>query len=282
MSDKDRLNNMFERMMTFETPKIIKEKDVLCECLTHGPFTAHVVKYDNGNEVLTPDRCPVCEKERKEELARRNSERIYNERIASYKASNVSKEYFDKEFSDFVATTKAQKAALDAVQEMIDTGKGKVVIIGSNGVGKSMLGNLAAKEMGGYIYTMFEIATRIRQSYAPGAKETELDILNELVEAPLLVIDEVGRIRVTEAVLDWFSYIIDKRHTSNKALLILGNLHFSKDCEDKEKGGCPRCFENCFDNDCISRLRENSKIIEIISKDERSEKKTGSFITDRR
>ena len=281
MSEENPLNKLFEDMMSFEAPKIIHEYDDVRECMTHGSYKVHIVRYDNGNEVVTPDRCPICEQERKEEIAKRNRERIYNERIAYYKSCNIADEYLNKEFADYVATTKAQKAALNAIQKMIDTHKGKIIIIGSNGCGKTMLGSLAVKAMGGYIYTIFEIATRIRQSYAAGSKETELDILNELVNAPLLVIDEIGRVKTTEAILDWFSYIIDKRHTYNRPIILLGNLHFGKDCEDKEKGGCPRCFENCFDNDCISRLRQDSKIIEIISTDKRSESKSGSFITDR-
>lgn len=282
MNEENPLNKLFENMMTFESPKIVKEYDDKCDCMTHGPYRVHVVELDNGVKTVTPNRCPICEKERKEELTKRNKERIYNERIKSYKKSNITSEFFDKELSDYIATTVAQKAALNAIQEMIETRKGKIIIIGSNGCGKTMLGSLAVKAMGGYIYTIFEIATRIRQSYAAGSKETELDILNELVNAPLLVIDEIGRVKTTEAVLDWFSYIIDKRHTYNKPIILLGNLHFGKDCDNKEKGGCPRCFENCFDNDCISRLRQDSKIIEIIASDKRSEKKSGSFITDRR
>lgn len=282
MSEENPLNKLFENTMTFESPKIVKEYDDECDCMTHGSYKVHVVELDNGVKTVTPNRCPICEKERKEELAKRNKERIYNERIESYKKSNITSEFFDKELSDYIATTVAQKAALNAIQEMIETRKGKIIIIGSNGCGKTMLGSLAVKAMGGYIYTIFEIATRIRQSYTPGSKETELDILNELVNAPLLVIDEIGRVKTTEAVLDWFSYIIDKRHTYNKPIILLGNLHFGKDCDNREKGGCPRCFENCFDNDCISRLRQDSKIIEIIASDKRSEKKSGSFITDRR
>lgn len=146
----------------------------------------------------------------------------------------------------------------------------------------TMLGNIAVKIMGGKIYTMYEIATRIRQSYIPGAKETELDILNELIDEPLLVIDEVGRLKMSEAVQDWFSYVLDKRHTYNKPYFIIGNLHFKNDCEKKESGGCPKCFENYFDTDILSRLTQDSIIIEVIANDYRREEHSCKFITDRR
>jgi len=279
MADENPINKLFDNMMSYEPPKIVKEYDDTSECLTHGKYVIHVIEYDNGDKKITPTHCPICEEERKAEERERTRERYRQERLADYKASNISPEYFDKEFSDYIPTTKAQKAALDAVQEMVDTQKGKIVIIGSNGVGKTMLGSLAVKAMGGYIYTMYEIATRIRQSYSANSKETELEIVNELANAPLLVIDEVGRLKMSEAVQDWFSFIIDKRHTRNKPLILLGNLHFSKFCK---QGGCPKCFEKYFDCDGISRLRQNSKIIEIVSNDKRSEENKGSFITDER
>ena len=146
----------------------------------------------------------------------------------------------------------------------------------------TMLGNIAVKIMGGKIYTMYEIATRIRQSYAAGATETELEILNELINEPLLVIDEVGRLKMSESVQDWFSFILDKRHTYNKPFFLIGNLHFNKDCDKKKEGGCQKCFENYFDKDILSRLTQNSVIIEIIADDNRREEHSCKFITDRR
>lgn len=275
----DKLNEMFADMLNFEPAKIINEYDGECDCRIHGKYKVHITEYNNDDKIMTPPSCPICEKEREEERKKKMTEKIKQEKLAAYKASNISPEYYDKEMSDFIAESKGQKAALNAVQEMIKTRKGKIILIGSNGVGKTMLGNLAVMALGGHIYTMYEISTRIRQSYSANSKETELDILNELIEDPLLVIDEVGRLKMSEAVQDWFSYVIDKRHTRNKAFMLLGNLHLSRDCKD---GGCPKCFEKYFDCDAISRLRQNSKIIEIISNDRRSEEKSGTFITDRR
>ncbi len=277
-NDIKTLNTLFDNIFNHEELEVIEEGDKYAECLTHGTYKVHFIKYKDGTETLTPSRCPICEAERNAERKQRDEEKKRIALIEEYRSRNVSPEYFDKTLEDFIIKTKGQKAALEAVKEIIVSRKGKLILIGSNGVGKSMLGNLAVMIMGGKIYTMYEIATRIRQSYVAGSKETELDILNELVNEELLVIDEVGRLKMSEAVQDWFSYILDKRHSYNKPFFLIGNIHFKKDCE---QGGCPRCFENFFDKDILSRLTEDSTIIEIIAEDNRRGKHTCKFVSDK-
>ena len=279
-NEENKITGLFQRLMSYEGPKIVKDYEGASECLTHGKYIVHITEYDNGTRIEEPNRCPVCEKERIEEARKRTQERIHQELIEQYKASNVSSEYFEKDFEDFVVTTKAQKVALESVKKLVEDGHGKIIMIGSNGVGKTLLGSIAVKKLGGYIYTMYEIATRIRQSYAAGSKETELEIVNDLIDAPLLVIDEVGRVKMSEAVQDWFSYIIDQRHTRNKPFILNGNLHFKEFCENKDNGGCQECFENIFDTDVLSRLRD-ATIIEILAKDNRSRNESSCFVTDR-
>ena len=78
-----------------------------------------------------------------------------------------------------------------------------------------------------------------------------------LATIPFLCIDEVGRIKNTEAVQDWFSYILDKRHSEGLPFMLIGNLHFKKDCKD---GGCPKCFENYFDNETLFEKEDIKKL----------------------
>lgn len=282
MPENKTIASFFENMIHYVQPQIIEECDKTAECLTHGSYSVHYIKYDDGTEKVTPKFCPKCEEEREHERKMREAEDARIELLKEYRSRNISPEFFDKGFEDFIAKTKGQQAALDAVKELISSRKGKLILIGTNGAGKTMLGNIAVKIMGGKIYTMYEIATRIRQSYAAGATETELEILNELINEPLLVIDEVGRLKMSESVQDWFSFILDKRHTYNKPFFLIGNLHFNKDCDKRKDGGCPKCFENYFDKDILSRLTQNSVIIEIIADDNRREEHSCKYITDRR
>ena len=75
---------------------------------------------------------------------------------------------------------------------MVKDRAGKLVLLGSNGTGKTHLAVGIVRVLGGAIYSMYEITTRIRASYVSGAKETELKIVDELASLPMLAIDEIG------------------------------------------------------------------------------------------
>ena len=243
-------------------------------CPVHGEFGYTVSIYEDGHENYN-DSCPVCQKEKEEaeEKARKEKwEREYHDQlIQRYTESRIDPKYFEMDFSDFEIKTKGQECAKKAVEEMTESRSGKVILLGSFGVGKTMLANIACKYLGGKIYTMYEIANTIRRSYVSGNNKSELDIVTELAELPFLTIDEVGKISNTEAVRNWFSYIIDKRHIKNLPTLIIGNLHLKSQCTKK---GCDLCFENYFGGDVLSRFTENTKIVILKSPDERTKTNT--------
>ena len=197
-----------------------------------------------------------------------NAERKEAERISkNVQEGNIEIDYQSLTFEDYKTETPQQKRALEAVQDLMQGKKKKVVLLGETGLGKTMLGSLAVKYMGGKIYRQYDIATMIRQSYSFNAKKTELEIVEELSSIPLLVIDEVGKVGNSEAVRNWFSAIIDKRHTRKLPLMLCGNLHFKQMCKNK---GCPECFENYFGNDVLSRLSQDTTIVIVKGKDERN------------
>lgn len=236
------------------------------ECEKHGKVKGCYFERGGEREYV----CPVCvEEERKKEQVARQAEYIQRERIAIYRERNIEPEYWEKELKDYVPQTPEQKKALKAVQKMIAEKSGKVILLGSNGVGKTFLGCMAVKALGGKILSMYEITTMIRQCYSSRAEMTELEFVEKLANLPLLVIDEMGRTKGSEAELNWLSYILDKRHTRGLPFMILTNTHLSRDCPKK---GCENCFERFVNNDVLSRLRQNSQIITIKAPDYRAKR----------
>lgn len=235
-------------------------------CLKHGAVMGNIAIYPDGHVV---SECPKCLEEREtiELESVRKSE--HDAIIRQYKESNIEAEYWDKTLDDYQPVTASQKAALDSVKKMIENHSGKVILLGSNGVGKSMLGSCAVKELGGKILSMYEISTMIRQSYTNRAEKTELEIVQDLANIPFLVIDELGRTKGSEAELNWLSYVLDKRHVRNKPFMLLSNTHLMSKCPNK---GCSMCFENYINNDILSRLRQNSKLINVDGPDYRANK----------
>lgn len=247
---------------------IFKTYDCEFECKRHGKVKgSYFIRGDNEREYL----CPMCEKEqaeREEQEAREREEQYRRQRFESLmRDRNIEPEYWDKELSDFIPQTAGQEKALMAVADLIKTKTGKVILLGSNGVGKTLLGSIAVRELGGKILSMYEITTMIRQSYSARAEKTELEITKELASLPMLVIDEIGRTKGSDAELNWLSYILDKRHARKLPFMILTNTHLSRDCPKK---GCDGCFERFVNNDVLSRLRQNSKIITIKAPDYRA------------
>lgn len=243
-----------------------------CEytCEKHGKVKGCYFELEGGKREYV---CPKCEEEARKaeqetEFARQ-AEYIRREREAMYKSRNIEPEYWDKELKDFIPQTPEQEKALEAVKKMIADKSGKVILLGSNGVGKTFLGSMAVKALGGKILSMYEITTMIRMSYSARAEKTELEIVQDLASIPMLVIDEMGRTKGSDAELNWLSYILDKRHTRDLPFMILTNTHLSRDCPKK---GCDSCFERFVNNDVLSRLRQNSSIITIKAPDFRAKR----------
>lgn len=239
----------------------ITKENIVCDI--HGKIEGYKMQC-LGKETFF---CPICDKEKIEDDNKQKKERLKNQNIIYCKRCNIEFEYFDKTLEDYTPITETQKEALKSVKNLIENKKGKVILLGSNGVGKTFLGSMAVKSLGGKIYSMYEISTMIRQSYTTRAENTELEIVNELASIPMLVIDELGRTKGSEAEFNWLSYILDKRHTRQLPFMILSNKKLKKDLGV----GCTDCFEKYFDNDVLSRLRD-AKIITIDAPDYRARK----------
>jgi len=226
------------------------------------------------NEEVDTEKLDEYEKER----AQYEAEKEKKQHFDYLKSCNIEPEFFNYELKDFIPRSPSQEKAKKAVETMINNKSGKIVLLGSNGIGKTMLASIAAKTLGGKIFTMYEISTMIRQSYTIKAEKSELEIVNELASIPFLAIDELGRTKGSDTEQNWLSYILDKRHTRNLPFMLLSNSHLKKDCPD---GGCPRCFQNFMDNDILSRLRQNTVVVVVSADDIRSKNHTSEFWEDK-
>ena len=240
-------------------------------CERHGKVLCETISVD-GNEPKA--FCPICEREAEEERQRKieleEAECEKKRFEADKRTKNIEKEYWSKSFDDFNILSDSQGKALEAVKRLVRQKGGKVILLGANGCGKTMLGSIAVDMLGGKIYSMYEISCMIRQCYSSLAKRTELEIVDELATIPMLVIDEIGRTKGSEAELNWLSYILDKRHVRGLPFMLLTNTHLKRSCKNK---GCDKCFENFVNNDVLSRLRQDSEVVTIDAPDYRARKK---------
>lgn len=238
-------------------------------CDKHGEYTPETMTL-LGRTLSTG--CPECSKEIEAQEAEETAKAEQEARVNRLRRFNIEPMYHECTLDNLEELTDDHVKALHFALDMVKTRSGKLVLLGANGTGKTHLAVGVVREIGGAIYSMYEITTRIRASYVSGAKETELDIVDELARLPMLAIDEIGRTKGSEAETNWLSYITDKRHTRGLPLILISNKHTRKTCPTK---GCDKCLENYISEDIMSRLNEDGHLITFGEGDYRKKKRNG-------
>ena len=254
--------------MTFPT-FVVKEGDFTCP--VHGIVKNKYIEKSDGT--IQWDTCPLClqEKEKEEERKQQEKARIAErERWVTYR---IKPKFFDLWFDNFNAYNDSLKKALSLVQDIAFSKSNRsLVLLGSNGLGKSMLSSIALKFRGGAIYKMYEIIMRIKASYKSTSTESEQDILTELATLPLLVIDEVGRSFGSDTEKNWLSYVIDERYEDSLPTILISNLKKQSDCSEEEKRE-GLYIEHYLGKDSVSRLAECADIVYVTGYDYRRQNK---------
>ena len=186
----------------------------------------------------------------------------------------VKADYETATLGTYKAKTDSQKEALNACKLLKDGAIKKLILLGSNGVGNTHLASALVKLMNGKIITAYEMFALYRSCFS--GQNSEIKLLHEFSEYPLLVIDEFGRTKGSEAEENFLSAILDARHSDGLPTMILSNLIRKRDCifftENKEackQRNCKGCLEMWLTSDLISRLREDTSVIVIEGEDYR-------------
>jgi DNA replication protein DnaC len=109
-----------------------------------------------------------------------------------------------------------------------DEGLG-LLFTGDNGVGKTHLAVSVLRELAmgkgaqGQFWDFHELIREIRSSYDPETKATELQVLEPVVEADILVLDDLGAWKMTDWMNDTLFYILNSRYIARRATIITTN-----------------------------------------------------------
>ncbi len=109
-----------------------------------------------------------------------------------------------------------------------DEGLG-VLFCGDNGVGKTHLAVAVLRELvenkgaRGQFWDFHELIREIKSSYDPETKTTELMVLEPVVEADVLLLDDLGAWKMTDWMNDTLFYILNSRYMAQRPTLITTN-----------------------------------------------------------
>ena len=111
----------------------------------------------------------------------------------------------------------------------VETGTTGILLVGTIGVGKTHLAIAMLKalilERGatGLFCDYRELLKRLQQSYSQRGDGSEADILEPILNAQVLVLDEVGAMKPTEWVTDTVGYVLNSRYNNCLTTIITTN-----------------------------------------------------------
>ncbi len=117
-----------------------------------------------------------------------------------------------------------------------DEGLG-LLFTGDNGVGKTHLAVGVLRELvtgkgaRGQFWDFHELIREIKNSYNADTKTTELQVLEPVVEADLLLLDDLGAWKMTDWMNDTLFYILNSRYMAKRSTIITTNFEDA----DREK-----------------------------------------------
>jgi DNA replication protein DnaC len=110
-----------------------------------------------------------------------------------------------------------------------DEGLG-LLFTGENGVGKThlavaVLGELiASKGARGQFWDFNELIREIKNSYNPETRMTEEQVLEPVISADVLLLDDLGAWKMTDWMIDTLFYILNGRYLAKRVTLITTNF----------------------------------------------------------
>ena len=111
----------------------------------------------------------------------------------------------------------------------VETGTTGVLLVGTIGVGKthlaiSMLKALISERAATGLFCDYrELLKRLQQTYSMRGDGSEADILEPILTAKVLVLDEIGAMKPTEWVTDTIGYVLNSRYNNCLTTIVTTN-----------------------------------------------------------
>jgi DNA replication protein DnaC len=190
-----------------------------------------------NSQIQAPDICPSCNGsgwEPTEEAGKvrrcRCLDAMRVERLLA--EARIPKRYEHCDLDSYLPSHETQKKAKLYVQHflekypLIDVG---LLILGTCGVGKTHLAVALLRQVimdkgdGGLFYDFRDLLRDIQSSWNSVSQSSEMEVLRPVLEARVLILDELGANKPTEWVRDTIAYIINCRYNDKKLTIFTSN-----------------------------------------------------------
>ncbi len=161
----------------------------------------------------------------------RRAQRMIGRAKIPRRYEHCSLDSFETGFSGATGSLKAaHRSARKFVESYpLDTGGTGLLLTGSIGVGKTHLAVgilqalVAERGATGLFYDYRELLKQVQNSYNQKVQATELEILQPVFEAEVLVLDELGASKPTDWVWDTVAHILNTRYNDRRTTIITTN-----------------------------------------------------------
>jgi DNA replication protein DnaC len=158
--------------------------------------------------------------------------------------ANVPRRYQHCDLDHFVtygneSLEQAVKQARRLVANYFETTRG-MFLLGQPGVGKTHLavavlkGIIQTHRVHGLFYDLSQLLRVIRSTYNPAVKTSESEVLQPVMRADLLVLDDLGREKTSEWVEETLNLIVNTRYNERRLTLFTSNYDISDDVTDPD------------------------------------------------
>lgn len=161
----------------------------------------------------------------------------------SIASARIQKRYAHCELSNFKQHTDSQRDAFRKAMRFVEhfpAVERGLLLHGETGVGKTHLAAailkavIREKRIQGYFYVTGELLKLVRHTYS--TNEAEMDVLKPVLEADLLVLDDLGVEKTSEWVQETLGHVVNIRYSERRPTVITTNLVDSADSTE------PRSF----------------------------------------
>jgi DNA replication protein DnaC len=164
-----------------------------------------------------------------------------------------------------------------------------LLLMGPCGVGKTHLAVSAMKVivlrgLSGLFYDYRELLKAIQDSYNPESQSTEMSVLEPVLKAEILVLDDVGSSKPSPWALETVGHVLNTRYNEKRVTLLTTNFLDSDSALNNSAGGAPASRVAGMRSPAIedsltervgkrirSRLYEMCRTVEISAPDYRKE-----------